>query len=116
MKKLGLTLAAFAFTASVFATGSSSENSKKWNGTIDSGSLKRYLQLDGYQHEEVSNICDHFAYEMKKANNAKENKEQKVRKAVYGNLKLMKKTLNEKQYTNYVRALSTTLRNRGISL
>ena len=116
MKKLGLTLVAFALTASVFAKGTPSENTKKWDGTIASSSLKRYLQLDGYQHEEVLNICDHFEYEMKRANNAKENKEQKLRKAVYANLKLMKQTLNEKQYASYVRAMSTTLRNKGISL
>lgn len=116
MKKLGLTLVAFAFTASVFATGSSVNNVQKWNGTIASTSLKRYLQLEGEQHEEVSNICEHFEKEMKVANNSKKNKEEKLRKAVYSNLKLMKQTLNEKQYASYVRVLSVTLRNKGITL
>ena len=116
MKKLGLTLVAFAFTTSVFATGSSVDNTQKWNGTIASNSLKKYLQLEGEQHEEVSNICEHFEREMKVANNSRKNKDQKLRQAVYGNLKLMKQTLNEKQYTSYVRALSATLRNKGITL
>ena len=116
MKKLGLTLVAFAFSASVFATGSATDKSQKWNGTIASSSLTKYLQLDGNQQEEVSNISEHFEKEMRKANSAKQNKDKKLRQAVYGNLKLMKQTLNEKQYTNYVRVLGTTLRNKGISL
>ena len=40
----------------------------------------------------------------------------KVRKAVYGNLKLMKQTLDDKQYSNYVRLMAMTLRNKGIDL
>ena len=116
MKKLGLTLVAVAFSASVFATGTSSSNDQKWSGSIDTSSLKKYLNLEGEQHEEVSNICEYLEKEMKVANNAKKNKDQKLRKAVYGNLKLMKQTLNEKQYTDYVRALSATLRNKGIAL
>lgn len=116
MKKLGLTIVAFAFTASVFATGSSSSNDKKWNGAIDGSSLKRYLQLNGEQHEEVENICEHFENEMRHANNSKKNKEQKLRNAVYSNLKLMKQTLSDKQYIDYVRALSATLHNKGISI
>lgn len=40
----------------------------------------------------------------------------KVRKAVYGNLKLMKQTLDDKQYSSYVRLMAMTLRNKGIDL
>ena len=36
--------------------------------------------------------------------------------AVYGNLKLMKKTLNEKQYADYARVLNVTLQNKGIEV
>ncbi len=116
MKKLGLTLVAIAFTTSVFATGTSSNDAQKWDGTIATSSLKKYLQLNGEQDEEVSSICEHLEKEMKVVNSTKKNKEQKLRQAVYGNLKLMKQTLNEKQYTSYVRALSATLRNKGIAL
>ena len=34
----------------------------------------------------------------------------------YGNLKLMKKTLNEKQYADYARVLNVTLQNKGIEV
>ena len=50
------------------------------------------------------------------ANRSTQNADQKVRNAVYGNLKLMKKTLNEKQYANYVRLMALTLRNKGIDI
>ena len=117
MNKLGLTLVAvFVFSTSVFAKGTSSENNQKWDGTINTTRLNKYLQLKSNQNQEVESICEHFENEMKKANNAKENKEAKLRKAVYGNLKLMKQTLDNKQYTNYVRVMGTTLRNKGISL
>ena len=37
--------------------------------------------------------------------NSKKNQEKLLRNAVYGNLKLMKKTLNEKQYADMPRVL-----------
>ena len=53
---------------------------------------------------------------MSRASNAKKNREQMLRNAVYGNLKLMKKTLDEKQYTNYTKVLNVTLRNKGFEI
>ena len=53
---------------------------------------------------------------MSRAVRAKKNSDEKVRNAVYGNLKLMKQTLNEKQYADYVRLMAVTLRNKGIDV
>ena len=39
-----------------------------------------------------------------------------VRNAVYGNLKLMKKTLTDAQYTKYTTILNMTLKNKGIEV
>ena len=39
-----------------------------------------------------------------------------LRNAIYGNLKLMKKTLNEKQYADYTKILNITLQNKGIEV
>ena len=78
--------------------------------------LSRYLQLTSDQHTEVENICDYFQGEMSRALRAKKNSDEKVRNAVYGNLKLMKQTLNEKQYADYVRLMAVTLRNKGIDV
>lgn len=116
MKKLGLTLvAALAFSASVFAQEKADATPQKWDGTINKGQLSKYLQLDAGQHEKVADICDFFQDEMKRANRSK-NSDEKVRNAVYGNLKLMKQTLDEKQYSNYVRLMAMTLRNKGIDI
>ncbi|WP_177602811.1 hypothetical protein [uncultured Phocaeicola sp.] len=116
MKKLGLTLvAALAFSVSVFAQENADATPQKWDGTINKAKLSKYLQLNTGQHEEVADICDFFQDEMKRANRSK-NSEEKVRNAVYGNLKLMKKTLDDKQYASYVRLMAMTLRNKGIDI
>lgn len=53
---------------------------------------------------------------MSRATKAKKNREQMLRNAVYGNLKLMKNTLDEKQYANYTKVLNVTLRNKGFEI
>lgn len=78
--------------------------------------MTQYLKLSSQQHEEVANICDYFQEQMKVANSSKKNNEQKVRNAVYSNLKLMKNTLTEKQYSEYLRLMAMTLRNKGIDI
>ena len=110
MKRLGLTLAAaLVFSVSMFAEG-------VWNGSINKSKLTKYLNLSSNQHDKVADICDYFEQEMTRANASKTDNKEKVRKAVYGNLKLMKQTLDDKQYSNYVRLMAMTLRNKGIDL
>ncbi len=119
MKKFGLTLVAvMAFSMSVFAEGvnDSTVVAAKWDGSINKTKLSHYLKLSSAQNEEVANICDYFQEQMKLANKSKKNPDQKVRNAVYGNLKLMKKTLDEKQYADYVRLMALTLHNKGINI
>lgn len=117
MKKFGLTLvAALAFSASVFANGVNDSTAvAKWDGSINKAKLNKYLKLTSAQNEEVADICDYFQEQMKLANRSSKT-DQKVRNAVYGNLKLMKKTLNDKQYADYVRLMALTLRNKGINI
>lgn len=115
MKKLGLTLVTvFAFSVSVSANGP--QESAKWNGSINKAKLSQYLKLSSNQHEEVASICDYFQNQMERANASKKEGNEQVRNAVYGNLKLMKKTLDEKQYNDYVRLMAMTLRNKGIDI
>ena len=105
MKRLGLTLvAAVCLTATTFAAGNQ-PTTAKWEGNINITKLSKYLNLDSNQHEE-----------MERATNSKKNQEKLLRNAVYGNLKLMKKTLNEKQYADYARVLNVTLQNKGIEV
>ena len=111
MKRLGLTLAAaLVFSVSMFAEGVQDNNAQKWNGSINKSKLTKYLNLSSNQHEKVADICDYFEQEMTRANASKTDN------AVYGNLKLMKQTLDDKQYSNYVRLMAMTLRNKGIDL
>lgn len=111
MKRLGLTLvAAVCLTATTFAAGNQ-PTTAKWEGNINITKLSKYLNLDSNQHEEVANICEYFTEQMERATNSKKNQEKLLRNAVYGNLKLMKKTLNEKQYADYARVLNVTLQN-----
>ena len=116
MKRLGLTLvAAVCLTATTFAAGNQ-PTTAKWEGNINITKLSKYLNLDSNQHEEVANICEYFTEQMERATNSKKNQEKLLRNAVYGNLKLMKKTLNEKQYADYARVLNVTLQNKGCLL
>lgn len=117
MKRLGLTLvAALAFSVSMFAEGGNDNHAEKWSGSINKAKLTKYLNLSSNQNEKVADICDYFEEEMARANASKTDNKAKMRKAVYGNLKLMKQTLDEKQYSNYVRLMAMTLRNKGIDL
>ena len=96
MKRLGLTfVAAFCLAAMTFAAGNQ-PTTAKW--------------------EEVSNICEYFTEQMGRATVARKNKETKLHNAVYGNLKLMKRTLTDEQYAKYTALLNITLKNKGIEL
>lgn len=117
MKRLGLTwVAAFCLAATTFAAGNQPAAAEKWEGRINAEKLGRYLQLNAGQQEEVNNICAYFNQQMARAAASKKNQEKLLRDAVYGNLKLMKQTLDEKQYANYTKVLNTTLRNKGIEV
>ena len=116
MKRLGLTLvAALCLAASTFAAGNQ-PTTAKWEGNINVSKLGKYLKLNSDQSEEVANICDYFSTQMSRATTAKKDKEAKLRNAVYGNLKLMRKTLSAEQYAKYAALMNITLQNKGIEL
>ena len=118
MKRLGLTLvAALCLTVTTYAVGNQPvSETAKWESTINVNRLGKYLKLDSKQHEEVADIIEYFNQEMSRAANAKKNREQMLRNAVYGNLKLMRKTLSKEQYANYTKVLNVTLRNKGFDI
>lgn len=60
-------------------------------------------------------FSDYFADKVQSASYAKEAKQgKKLREAVYGNFKLMKRTLTNEQYKKYVQLLNVTLKNKGL--
>lgn len=116
MKRLGLTLvAALCLTTATFAAGNQ-PTTEKWEANINMAKLSSYLKLDSKQQEEVANICQYFNEQMRRANTSKKDKQKHLHNAIYGNLKLMKKALNEKQYADYTKILNLTLQNKGIKL
>lgn len=108
----------FFAIALVVAMGINASNNARanWNKSINIGKLSNYLKLDSKQSEEVAQICEFFTHELGKASVAKKDQQQKLQRAVYGNLKLMKQTLNKEQYAKYTTLINLTLRNRGIEL
>lgn len=116
MKRLGLTfVAALCLAATTFAAGNQ-PSTAKWEGNINVNKLGKYLNLSSEQSAEVSNICEFFSNQMNRATTAKKDKDAKLHNAVYGNLKLMKKTLTDAQYSKYTTLLNITLKNKGIEL
>ncbi|WP_321333453.1 hypothetical protein [uncultured Bacteroides sp.] len=116
MKRLGLTLvAAFCLAASTFAAGNQ-PTTAKWEGNINVSKLSNYLKLSSTQTEEVANICDYFTEQMGRISNSTKKQDELLKNAVYGNLKLMKKTLTSEQYSKYATLLNITLQNKGIEL
>lgn len=114
MKRFGLTLvAALCLTTLTFAAGNQ-PTTEKWEGRINVEKLSRFLKLTGKQQQEVANICEYFNEQMKYAVSSKKNQEKLLHNAIYGNLKLMKKALDEKQYSEYAKVLNATLKNKGI--
>ena len=114
MKRLFLGLVvALGMTATVFA-GNKVERAN-WTVDVNVTKLSKYLQLSSNQTEEVANISDFFAEKVQSAGYAREEKQsQKLREAVYGNFKLMKRTLTEDQYRKYVHLVNVTLKNKGL--
>lgn len=116
MRRLGLTLvAAVCLCVSTFAV-ENQPTTAKWEGNINVTMLSKYLKLSANQQQEVANICEYFNEQMTRANFSKKNHEKLLRNAVYGNLKLMKNTLNDKQYADYMKVLNITLKNKGIEI
>ncbi|MBP1613522.1 MAG: hypothetical protein H6Q13_970 [Bacteroidetes bacterium] len=116
MKRLGLTLvAALCLAVSTFAAGNQ-PTTAKWEGNINVSKLSKYLKLTSAQTEEVANISDYFTEQMGKASNSSKKQDELLKTAVYGNLKLMKKTLSPEQYSKYTTVLNITLQNKGIEL
>ncbi|MGL5272087.1 MAG: hypothetical protein ACRC8J_01210 [Phocaeicola sp.] len=114
MKRLFLSL---VVVLGITATGFAGNKVERANWAVDVNvtKLSKYLQLSSNQVEEVANISDFFAEKVQSAGYAREEKQsQKLREAVYGNFKLMKRTLTEDQYRKYVHLVNVTLKNKGL--
>ena len=100
MRRLGMILFA---TFCIAALGFSQGKNDHLISEINYDRLSQYLQLKPSQMNDVYAINTYFNDQLRKASFARESSfNGKLYKAVYGNLKLMKKALNQEQYRKYL--------------
>ena len=78
----------------------------------------KLLWKSWYEQQSQKTDCVEAEYKRNSVdwNCYRKNKETKLHNAVYGNLKLMKRTLTDEQYAKYTALLNITLKNKGIEL
>lgn len=83
---------------------------------VEFSRLSSYLGLAPYQMEEVLNINNYFVQEQRKSlSKDLKRQDERLQKAVYGNLKLMKEALTADQYRKYVILLNVTNNNNRLT-
>ena len=78
--------------------------------------LAKYLDLTASQRDEVEQICAYFQDKQRESLKSTTRQEAKMEEAVYGNLKLMRKTLTTDQYRKYVMLLNATYNNNRLAM
>ena len=114
MRKLIMAVAVLGMSATMnFAKAQCvNEYGNKEPFAVEFSRLSSYLGLAPYQMEEVLNINDYFVQEQRKSlSKDLKRQDERLQKAVYGNLKLMKEALTADQYRKYVILLNVTNNN-----
>lgn len=115
MKRLGLAVAAVLMSASVGFAQSGEVRLSKEPFAVNAEKLSSYLQLTPGQYNEVANINAYFIEKQNESiKSSSKLQAKKMHQAVYGNLKLMKKTLTSEQYRKYVVLLNITNNNNRL--
>jgi len=115
MKRLGLAVAAILLSASVGFAQSDYSKFGKEPFAVSFDKLNKYLELESYQMKEVSNINDFFIEKQSESLRAgAKRKDAKMHEAIYGNLKLMKQALTQKQYRKYLTLINVTNNNNNL--
>ena len=118
MRKLIMAVAVLGMSATMnFAKAQCvNEYGNKEPFAVEFSRLSSYLGLAPYQMEEVLNINDYFVQEQRKSlSKDLKRQDERLQKAVYGNLKLMKEALTADQYRKYVRLLNVTNNNHRLT-
>ena len=114
MKRLGLSVAVLLMSATLAFAG----NKEKAPFSVSTYQLSNYLELTSDQVDEVEKINEYFQQMQRASMRADESqKEAKMQKAIFSNLKLMKRVLDADQYRKYVALINVTNSNnrlRGI--
>ena len=118
MRKLIMAVAVLGMSATMnFAKAQCvNEYGNKEPFAVEFSRLSSYLGLAPYQMEEVLNINDYFVQEQRKSlSKDLKRQDERLQKAVYGNLKLMKEALTADQYRKYVILLNVTNNNNRLT-
>ena len=118
MRKLIMAVAVLGMSATMnFAKAQCvNEYGNKEPFAVEFSRLSSYLGLAPYQMEEVHNINDYFVQEQRKSlSKDLKRQDERLQKAVYGNLKLMKEALTADQYRKYVILLNVTNNNNRLT-
>lgn len=113
MKRLVMVVAALVLSVTMgFAQGS---DWSKEPFTVNLDQLASYLELHPGQMNEVSVINAYFIEKQNESLRAGDKlRDKKMRQAVFGNLKLMKKALSSDQYRKYVALINVTNNNNRV--
>ena len=118
MRKLFMAVAILGISATVsFAIAQCvNENGNKEPFAVEFGKLSSYLDLTPSQMDEVYDINEYFKGQQKESlSRDTKRQEERLQKAVYGNLKLMKSALSDNQYRKYVTLLNVTNNNNRLT-
>ena len=118
MRKLIMAVAVLGMSATMnFAKAQCvNEYGNKEPFAVEFSRLSSYLGLAPYQMEEVLNINDYFVQEQRKSlSKDLKRQDERLQKAVCGNLKLMKEALTADQYRKYVILLNVTNNNNRLT-
>ena len=118
MRKLIMAVAVLGMSATMnFAKAQCvNEYGNKEPFAVEFSRLSSYLGLAPYQMEEVLNINDYFVQEQRKSlSKDLKRQDERLQKAVYGNLKPMKEALTADQYRKYVILLNVTNNNNRLT-
>ena len=118
MRKLFMAVAILGISATVsFAKAQCvNENGNKEPFAVEFGKLSSYLDLTPSQMDEVYDINEYFKGQQKESlSRDTKLQEERLQKAVYGNLKLMKSALSDNQYRKYVTLLNVTNNNNRLT-
>ncbi|MCD8269738.1 MAG: hypothetical protein LUD46_15615 [Parabacteroides sp.] len=115
MRRLGMAVAALLLCATMGFARENRNNVSKEPFAINFEKLSHYLQLTPSQSSEVANINEYFMDKQNESlRSSASQRDKKMRQAVYGNLKLMKKVLTQDQYRKYVTLLNVTNNNNRV--
>ena len=118
MRKLFMAVAILGISATVsFAKAQCvNENGNKEPFAVEFGKLSSYLDLTPSQMDEVYDINEYFKGQQKESlSRDTKRQEERLQKAVYGNLKLMKSALSDNQYRKYATLLNVTNNNNRLT-